>query len=130
MANLQILGPSGLVDVSASHPVPVSPGDSTRVNSTAYESSHVLKASAGKLVGLVGYNSGPDQFIQIHDAAAVPADAEVPAITFKVGSGQNFSLDLPMSGVPFATGIVICNSSTGPTKQIGSADCFFTGVLL
>jgi hypothetical protein len=102
----------------------------TRVNSAAYEASHILKASAGKLIGLFGYNSGPAQFYQLHDSATLPADAAVPALTFTVPTLSNFSLDLPPTGLDFIHGIVVCNSSTGPTKTIGSGDSFFTAEVI
>lgn len=104
------------------------PPASTRVSSTAYEASHVIKASAGILTSLTGYNSGPAQFIQVHDSATLPANTAVPAAIFFVPAASNFSADVPITGTPFTVGIVVCNSSTGPTKTLGSANCFFTGV--
>lgn len=95
----------------------------TNVTTTAYATNLVVKATAGKLCGLQGYNSkATAQFIQIHDAASLPADAAVPKIIFTVPGVSNFSLDLGVNGRLFTTGIVVCCSSTGPTKTIGSAD--------
>lgn len=103
----------------------------TRVNSSAYESSKVLKAAAGSLISLVGYNSKTNaQFIQLFDSATVPADGAIPILTFTVPAQSNFSLDIPLTGLPCASGISVSNSSTGPTKTIGSADCYFTAVVL
>lgn len=94
--------------------------------STAYVASQVVKASTGFLVGLTGYNSkNVGQFIQIHDSATLPADTAIPAAIVWVSPQSSFSLDLGTYGRNFVNGIVICNSSTGPTKTIGSADCWF-----
>ena len=95
--------------------------------STAYEASRVIKKGPGFLYGLSGYSSrGSAQWIQIFDAATLPADQTlVPVITFTVATVANFSLDFGLRGRFFESGIVVCNSSTGPTKTIGSADCWF-----
>lgn len=103
-------------------------GAVTRANATsaAYEASRVVKASAGVCYGLTGYNSkGSAQFIQLHDAAALPADTAVPAVILTVATVGNFSIDFGVYGRSFTKGIVICNSSTGPTKTIGGNDCWF-----
>jgi len=99
-------------------------------HSEAYEASRILKAGPGTLLSLTGYNSkGSAQFIQLHDSATVPADTAVPVLVITAATIANFSLTLPPGGIPFANGIVVCNSSTAPTKTIGSADTFFTAVV-
>ena len=89
---------------------------------TAYATNLVVKATGGRLYGLTGYNSGSAQFIQIHDAAALPSESAVPAVVIYVAATSAFSLDYGMRGRQFVNGIVVCNSSTGPTKTIGSAN--------
>jgi hypothetical protein len=102
------------------------PLSATWARSTALEHSRVLKAGAGNLLALYGYNSSASaQFIQLHNATSVPSDTAVPFISWKVAAGDNFYIYLPVGGLPFDTGITVCNSSTAPTKSIGSADCLF-----
>lgn len=95
-------------------------------HSTAYETSRQFSDAPVTLHGLVGYNSGSAQFIQLHDSATTPAESAIPVITFAVAAASNFSLAAAMRGLRFSNGLYVCNSSTGPTKTLGSADCFFT----
>ena len=94
---------------------------------TAYAASLVVSVTPKtRLAGLSGYNSlASTQFIQIHDAASLPADTAVPKIVFEVAASSKFAIDYGPNGRTFDTGIVVCNSSTGPTKTIGAADCWF-----
>jgi hypothetical protein len=99
----------------------------TNATTTVYATNLVAKASAGVLFCVTGYNSRASaQFIQLHNTASLPADTAVPVMTFLVSGQSNFSLDFGGKfGRFFSTGITICNSSTGPTKTSGAADCWF-----
>ena len=99
----------------------------SRSASAAYEASRVGKSAHGVLFGLSGYNSNAAaQFIQVHDASSVPANGVPPVVVITVPASSNFSIDFGIFGLPCFVGIVVCNSTTGPTKTIGAADCYFT----
>lgn len=107
--------------------VPNSDGANAPFNSdsVAYEASRVVKAGPGVVYGISGYNSGPAQFIQLYDAVAAPAAASVPAFMISVPTLSNFSIDFGVYGRKFTIGIVIGNSTTGPTRTAGAADTWF-----
>ena len=95
----------------------------------ALVASRVISGGPCKLMALIVYNSNAaQQFIQVHELAALPADGEVselPAIPVAGGSVTMFDfgpgLDLDAC--------VVCNSSTAAAKTIGAADCSIVGVL-
>lgn len=98
----------------------------TNATTTVYANSLVIKAAAGALYSITGFNSRTSpQFIQLHNTTTVPADGVAPQVIFYVPAMSNFSFDLNPYGRYFATGITVCNSTTGPTKTIGAADCWF-----
>ena len=95
-------------------------------DATALAASAVIKATPGTLYSVTGYNDHTaSQFIQLHDAASVPANGAVPKIVLAVGAKENFWYELKEFGRWFETGIVICNSSTCATKTVGSANCWW-----
>ena len=74
---------------------------------------------------IVGFNnSASDQYIQVHDTAALPANGVVPIAVALAPAGYQFALSWT-AGRLFANGITVCNSSTAVTLTVGSANCLF-----
>ena len=97
----------------------------SNVTTTAYDDAGVVKASAGTLYGFSGYNSKASaQFILFYDSASVPADTAQAVLVLTVPATSNFSYSPGQFGRRFSTGIAWSNSSTAPTKTVGSADVF------
>lgn len=92
-------------------------------SSVALEASGVAKASAGVFYALHGHST-VDQFVQLHDAASLPADPAIPKISFAVAANENFYFE-PDEPIYFSAGIVVSNSSTLATKTIGGSTCWF-----
>jgi len=103
------------------------PNQPPRNAASAALATQLQAATQGCVVwGVAGYNSkATAQFIQLHDIASTPADTAVPVFNITVPATSNFSIDFGMYGMQFVNGVYVCNSSTAPTKTIGSADCQF-----
>ncbi len=96
-------------------------GQASHTRSTVYVNSLIVQASAGEVIEVRGYNSGPDQFLHIFDSATVPANGTTPLESYRIFADDNYFWE-PKKGVKFSTVIVITNSTTDPTKTIGAAD--------
>ncbi len=85
----------------------------------------IVVAGAHKFFGFTVNNTKASvQYILVFDAAVLPADGAVPAVSFTAPA----SSDKGVVWIParkMLGGIVICNSSTADTKTIGSSDCLF-----
>ena len=97
-------------------------------HSIAYESFRVIKSGPGTLFGFSVYNSKISaQFVQLFDMEGVSqlATGAVPVFVMSVATVADREVSWVIPGRFFARGIVIANSSTGPTYTAGSADCWF-----
>jgi hypothetical protein len=105
-------------------------GNTREYASVAYATGGVIKASPGRLFKAFGYHSGVGaQFLQFHDAAAVPADTAVPKMVIRAGITSNLELDLHDLGWQFVNGIVWCLSSTAETKTLVVAAATWLSVI-
>jgi len=96
--------------------------------STAIESNHVFKASAGNLYRVALTNGASAGFLLVFNATTAPADGAVtPRICRAVQA--NGSVEVDHSGAPdyFDTGIVAVFSTTGCLTKTASATGFFEG---
>jgi hypothetical protein len=93
--------------------------------SSAYEKARKAASGPCKLFGLQGYNSGAAQFVLVIDDEDTPADGAVPVIIIPAAATDSFSAYFGTAGRWFSRGIIVANSSTGPTLTIGAADCWF-----
>lgn len=109
-------------------------GPPVNASSTAYSNSIVVKSGAGMLFGFAIYSSKTAaQWIQLFDSATIPADGAVPNAIWVVGAGNGatplaaavLNVTWTFPGRFFDRGLVLVNSTTGPTKTIGAADTWF-----
>ena len=110
--------------------VVVSATAGTTASSTAYAASLVGKSSAGTLFAVSIYNSATfAQYYQLHDATALPSNGAAPKSVIRIPAQGTGGWDFGLRGRPFAAGIVIANSTTGPTLTTGAADSYFDAVV-
>ncbi len=93
-------------------------------SANAAANSALVCVGNGTIHRLAGY-SPTAQWIQIHDAAALPADGVNCLLTLPVLANNWFDWYFGVDGIPFYFGLQICNSTTDIAKTIGAADTQF-----
>jgi hypothetical protein len=117
--------PAGANTIGKVEPVSPSTGPNSNATTTGFANSLQIKASAGTLFMLSGYNSKTsNQFIQIHNATSLIGGA-APVVTFVVAPTSNFSFDFGVYGRYFSTGIYVANSTMAATYTASASDCWF-----
>lgn len=86
----------------------------------------ITDAASGARTNIAAGDAALAVAVSVQGVTAIAASSPVLVIT--VPASSNFTITLPAEGMYFSTGIAVCNSSTGPTKTAGSADCYFTAV--
>lgn len=95
-------------------------------HSNALAASRTVLSGPGYLTSLlVSSTNAAAQFIQLHDAIALPANGAVPAVVMTVAATADKFVSYPLPGRYFQRGIVVANSTTSGTLTTGVADCFF-----
>jgi len=99
-------------------------GADATANSGALAKSLVVSAVPGRLFSVSVWNNAvADRYIQLHDAASLPADSAVPKLVFKCPADSEKARDY-VDGRIFATGIVVAVSTTAATLTITTTnDC-------
>lgn len=100
------------------------------VASTAAESCHVLKGSAGNLLSLTVTLGATSGWVLVFDATSAPMDGagQTPSWWSPVTSNGTFGSISSAWLVPlnFATGITACFSTTGPFTKTASSTAAFS----
>jgi len=98
------------------------------VVSSAAESNHVLKASAGSLLSLTTTLGATAGWVMVFDATSAPADGAVtPKYCWEMPTANTSLILAWPTSASFATGITVVFSSTGCFTKTGSATAFFSG---
>lgn len=104
---------------------------SVRVNSSAFESAHILKNTPGRLISLqISTTAVSDQIIQLFDTTTVPGNGTIPICFFRLPANTDLGIGISDIGLPFTSGIVASNSTTIGVKTAGNSDCWFSAVIL
>jgi hypothetical protein len=100
------------------------------VVSTAVETGHVIKASAGNLYGLSVTTGAAAGYVMVHNSTTVPvAGAVTPIKCEPVAANAGISLDFDPP-IRLSTGISISFSTTGCFTQTNSATAFISAQAL
>lgn len=99
---------------------------------------YVAKSGPGWLVSLtVANKSEAQEFLQVFDATAVPANGPQAPIWFgaipgRDAAGNPGTINANWGSVPlkFSSGLALVCSSTGPDKTTAIEQCVFTGQML
>lgn len=98
----------------------------TRVGSAALEASHIISASACTLRSAKAYNSsGGTLYLQVFNAASLPANGTAPARTPIPVLAGDVNGDAWEGGTRLSTGCVLALSSTIATLTVAGAVGWF-----
>jgi len=101
-------------------------------SNTTWDNDLLVSAVGTVMLGLLGSSkNSSDQYVMVFDSAAAVSNGTAPKIhPIFISALDNFYIEIPVRGMKFDNGIYIANSSTNTTLTIGSADCWFTAVMI
>jgi hypothetical protein len=102
-----------------------------RLSNSTWDNDLLAKSVSGVLLGFYGSNKGSDQYVMLFDSAASVSNGTAPSIhPIFISGADNFFMEVPVRGMHFTNGLYIANSTTDTTLTLGSADCWFTVVMI
>jgi|TARA_R100001530_G_scaffold32980_2_gene25917 hypothetical protein len=102
-----------------------------RHSNSTWDNDLLVKPLGGVLLGLYGHNKGSDQYVMLFDSTTAVSDGTSPSIhPIFISGSDNFFMEVPVRGMRFSNGLYVANSTTNTTLTIGSADCWFTVVMI
>jgi hypothetical protein len=102
-----------------------------RLSNSTWDNDLLAKSVSGVLLGFYGSNKGSDQYVMLFDRATAASNGDSPSIhPIFISGADNFFMEVPFRGMSFSNGLYIANSTTDTTLTIGSADCWFTVVMI
>ena len=117
------------ISVSDTTPLPIKTagvGGWSLFKSSVAEASHIIKGFSAVVRAVMMYNGNAStRTFQMFSSGVVPVDATVPDWLFPVVPGTLSGYDFGVDGIVLSSGVTVCNSTTIPTKTLGSADSYF-----
>lgn len=125
---LSILAMVAIVTIAACAAIP----NTTIIGNTSYVPYRVVKTNAVKLYTILGYNSGPAQFVMVfgtnNPSGAAPTNGQLGTFAFPVAASNYFSLDFSYYGANLDS-ISVANSTTATNLTLGSTNCSFQAII-
>ena len=104
----------------------------TMVSNTTWDNDLIVRRGGGVMLGLLGSSKKTSaQWVMVFDSKTAVSDGTAPAIhPIFIAAEDNFYIEVPVRGMNFENGIYVANSTTDTTLTLGSADCWFTAVII
>ena len=102
------------------------------ISNTTWDNDLVVRKGGGLMLGLLGSSKKTSaQWVMVFDSSSAVSDGTSPAIhPIFISAENNFFMEIPVRGINFENGIYVANSTTNTTLTLGSADCWFTAVII